>query len=115
MSDHKVHQQHDHHHGPNCGHRAIKHDGHVDYLHDGHLHSVHGDHVDEHTIAVTAANPASCTPAHRCNGHAANHVHGANCGHDAVPHGDHVDYLVDGHLHHAHGAHCDDHGVLPGA
>jgi hypothetical protein len=30
-----------------------------------------------------------------------------------VPHGDHVDYLVAGHLHHPHGGHCDDHGPLP--
>jgi hypothetical protein len=29
-----------------------------------------------------------------------------------VPHGDHTDYLVDGHLHHPHGDHCDDHGPL---
>jgi UDP-2,3-diacylglucosamine pyrophosphatase LpxH len=29
-----------------------------------------------------------------------------------VPHGDHVDYLVDGHLHHPHGDHCDDHGPV---
>jgi UDP-2,3-diacylglucosamine pyrophosphatase LpxH len=29
-----------------------------------------------------------------------------------VPHGEHVDYLVDGHLHHPHGDHCDDHGEL---
>jgi hypothetical protein len=29
-----------------------------------------------------------------------------------VPHGDHVDYFVGGHLHHAHGGHCDDHGKL---
>jgi hypothetical protein len=29
-----------------------------------------------------------------------------------VPHGDHVDYLVNGHLHHAHGDHCDDHGPV---
>jgi hypothetical protein len=26
-----------------------------------------------------------------------------------VPHGNHVDYRVSGHLHHPHG-HCDDHG-----
>lgn len=38
--------------------------------------------------------------------------HGPGCGHEAVPHGDHVDYLVDGHLHHPHGDHCDDHGPL---
>jgi hypothetical protein len=29
-----------------------------------------------------------------------------------VPHGDHVDYLVAGHLHHVHGDHCDDHGPV---
>jgi hypothetical protein len=29
-----------------------------------------------------------------------------------VPHGDHVDYLVNGRLHHQHGNHCDDHGPL---
>jgi hypothetical protein len=29
-----------------------------------------------------------------------------------VPHGDHTDYLVAGHLHHPHGDHCDDHGEL---
>jgi hypothetical protein len=32
-----------------------------------------------------------------------------------VPHDGHVDYLVDGHLHHPHGGHCDTHGpVSPG-
>jgi hypothetical protein len=29
-----------------------------------------------------------------------------------VPHGEHTDYLVQGHLHHPHGDHCDDHGPL---
>jgi hypothetical protein len=32
--------------------------------------------------------------------------------HQAVPHGYHVDYLVDGHLHHPHSTHCDHHGSL---
>ena len=109
---HPHHDHHDHVHGPGCGHVAVKHDGHVDYLHDGHLHHPHGDHVDEHVIAVSATNPAACTPAHACGGHAADHVHGPGCGHEAVPHGDHVDYLVNGHLHHPHGGHCDDHGPL---
>ena len=31
------------------------------------------------------------------------HVHGPGCGHTAVLHGDHVDYLHDGHLHNHHG------------
>ncbi len=37
------------------------------------------------------------------------HEHGAGCGHEAVPHGDHVDYVHDGHRHAAHGASYDDH------
>ena len=90
------HLDHVHQHGPNCGHTAIRHDGHVDYLHDGHLHHMHGDHVDEHVIAVGATNPVHCTPEIRCSGH----QHGPKCGHEAVPHGDHIDYLVNGQLHH---------------
>lgn len=103
---------HPHVHGPGCGHTAVKHDDHIDYLHDGHLHHVHGDHVDEHVIASDAANPSVCTSGHACSSHPADHVHGPGCGHEAVPHGDHVDYLVDGHLHHPHDGHCDHHGVL---
>jgi zinc transport system permease protein len=37
------------------------------------------------------------------------HVHGPVCGHEAVAHEDHVDYLHDGHRHAAHGAHYDEH------
>ena len=37
------------------------------------------------------------------------HEHGPECGHEAVLHGDHVDYVHDGHRHAAHGAHYDDH------
>ncbi len=114
MSNECAHQHgnHSHQHGPNCGHKAIAHDGHTDYLHDGHLHHMHGGHVDEHTIAVTSQNPSSCTPDHSCKGHDQAHVHGAGCGHEAVPHGDHVDYIVGGHLHHQHGDHCDNHGPI---
>ena len=113
MSNHKTHEGHDHQHGPDCGHKKVEHEGHQDFLHDGHLHNVHGNHVDEHAIAVGGTNPADCTPAHAaCTSHAKDHVHGAECGHDAIAHGDHTDYVVDGHLHHAHGAHCDDHGPV---
>ena len=48
-------------------------------------------------------------------GHLAAHEHGISCEHPRVPHGDHVDYLVDRHLHHPHGLHCDDHGPLSSA
>jgi zinc transport system permease protein len=37
------------------------------------------------------------------------HEHGDDCGHPAVPHGDHVDYVHDGHRHAPHGAHYDEH------
>ena len=112
MSDCKPHEQHDHVHGPGCGHVGIEHEGHVDYVHDGHLHHPHGDHVDEHVIAISEQNPAGCTPSHQCDGHESGHVHGPGCGHEAIPHGDHIDYLVNGHLHHVHGDHCDDHGPI---
>jgi len=106
------HEGHTHTHGPNCGHKAVQHDGHTDYLHDGHMHFMHEGHVDDHKVSVSSENPESCTPQHKCGTHEAGHVHGPNCGHEAVPHGNHVDYLVGDHLHHAHGNHCDDHGRL---
>ena len=37
------------------------------------------------------------------------HEHGPTCGHVAVPHGDHVDYVHDGHRHAPHGTHYDEH------
>jgi hypothetical protein len=93
--DHLTHAEHPHHHDANCGHIAVKHGDHVDYLHDGHLHHPEGDDVEEHVIEVTPANPARCTPENGHKGHEASHVHGPGCGHEAVPHGDHIDYPVD--------------------
>jgi hypothetical protein len=109
------HSDHQHAHGPRCGHTAVEHEGHTDYLHDGHMHSVHASHVDEHQLAVGAANPDACTPSHACGEHDAGHRHAPGCGHEAVPHGDHVDFRVGTHLHHPHGTHCDDHGTLRAA
>ncbi|WP_370247606.1 metal ABC transporter permease [Nocardioides sp.] len=37
------------------------------------------------------------------------HRHGRDCGHLAVPHDDHVDYVHDGHRHAPHGEHYDEH------
>jgi zinc transport system permease protein len=37
------------------------------------------------------------------------HAHDKKCGHPAVEHGDHVDYVHDGHLHASHGDHWDEH------
>ena len=56
---------------------------------------------------------SQCGAAHAsCTSHAKDHVHSADCGHPAIAHGDHTDYVVDGHLHHAHDTHCDDHGPV---
>ncbi len=110
MNEHRTHEGHAHVHSTGCGHKRVIHDGHEDYLHEGHMHHVHGDHVYEHTLGVTAANPDGCTPSHACRSHDAGHRHGPGCGHEPVPHGDHTDYLVAGHLHHPCSSHCDDHG-----
>jgi zinc transport system permease protein len=37
------------------------------------------------------------------------HEHGEGCGHPAVRHGDHVDYVHQGHRHASHGDHYDEH------
>ena len=37
------------------------------------------------------------------------HEHGADCGHPAIEHGDHVDYVHHGHRHAPHGSHYDEH------
>lgn len=99
-------------HGPGCGHIAVQHEDHVDYLDRGRLEHIEHGHTDEHVIEVSATNPDRCDPKHRASGHNEAHRHGSGCGHEAVPHGDHIDYLVDGRLHHPHGDHCDDHGPL---
>jgi len=113
--EHTTHSDHPHQHGASCSHTKVRHAGHVDYLHDGHLHATHESHVDEHRLEVSRDNPEGCTPSHACDDHDADHKHGSACGHEMVPHGDHRDYLVGGHLHYTHQSHCDDHGALPTA
>lgn len=107
---HTPHASHAHRHAQGCGHTAIQHGDHVDYLHDGHLHRAEGNQVRECHLRADATNPARCGPGHSCVAHSSAHTHGAGCGHPAVPHDGHLDYLVDGHLHHPHAGHCDDHG-----
>jgi hypothetical protein len=46
---------------------------------------------------------------HEVHEEAHEHVHGEDCGHEAVQHGDHVDYIHDGHHHAAHDGHWDEH------
>lgn len=112
MSSCLTHKEHSHIHGAGCGHPMISHQDHTDYLHEGHLHRVHENHADECKIAQDQKNPKQCTPAHRCSGHLDDHIHGPKCGHEPIPHGDHVDYLVGNHLHHPHEKHCDHHGNI---
>lgn len=52
----------------------------------------------------------TCSNEHQCTDHPADHVHGPGCGHEAVDHGDHTCYVVNGHLHYPHNGHCDHHG-----
>jgi hypothetical protein len=111
-NQHETHENHPHQHGKDCGHTAVVHNDHTDYLHDGHLHSPHDGHIDERKLEVNAANPAECTEGRDCGSHGPEHKHREDRGHEAVPHGDHVDYLVDGHLHHPHEDHCDNHGPV---
>ena len=97
---HQPLQSHPHDHGAGCGHPAIQHRDHLDYLHDGDAHRVHDDHVD--------AEPASDAPAHLAHaGHM--HAHREGCGHPAIRHGDHLDYVHGTHRHSGHQVHYDEH------
>lgn len=61
-----------------------------------------------HRARLREPFPAGELPEHEaCAEHP--HDHGPGCGHLAVPHDDHVDYVHDGHRHAAHGAHYDEH------
>ncbi|GHB63744.1 hypothetical protein GCM10010347_37140 [Streptomyces cirratus] len=45
---HTAHEDHDHAHGPACGHETVQHGDHMDYVHDGHRHAEHDGHYDDH-------------------------------------------------------------------
>lgn len=105
--EHSTHTgEHKHQHSIACGHTKIRHNDHIDYIHGGHLHHEHEGHWDECKILVSVTNPDECKPV-ACGCH-----HENDCGHEMVPHGDHMDYLVNGRLHHVHDGHCDDHGPV---
>jgi zinc transport system permease protein len=53
--------------------------------------------------------PAEPLPGHRTVDEPHGHHHGPGCGHEAVEHGDHVDYLHGSHRHAVHGGHYDEH------
>lgn len=58
---------------------------------------------------VSAMRERAARRRHRmAEGHS-EHEHSESCGHPAVPHGDHVDYVHEGHRHAMHGGHYDEH------
>ena len=62
-------------------------------------------------LRESIVNPNECVPIENLV-HDKNHVHGIGCGHEAIQHEYHIDYLVGNILHHHHGHHCDLHGPL---
>ena len=60
--------------------------------------------------SVVAAVAARARRAAHARAERHDHEHGPGCGHPALGHGDHVDYLHDGHRHAAHEGHYDEHG-----
>lgn len=61
------------------------------------------------TVSAVVRAKASAHRHRRAERH--DHEHGLGCGHPAVAHGDHVDYLHDGHRHAPHESHYDEHDV----
>ena len=50
MHEDSRHAEHEHVHGPSCGHTSQQHGDHLDYMHDGHTHREHADHWDECSV-----------------------------------------------------------------
>ncbi len=61
------------------------------------------------TPFATASDPFDLVESHTAVPEGHEHQHGHDCGHVAVPHDDHVDYVHDGHRHASHGGHYDEH------
>ena len=96
---------------------SIRHGDDIDVLQGSHLHFLREDGaLEEHTIEISERNPADCTGSHSPDaaelGHEPGHRHGQDCDHPQVPHGGHMDYLVNGCLHFVHGDHCDEYGPV---
>lgn len=98
---------HPHVHDRFCGHAAAPHEDHVDFLHDGEIHHVRSD-------AIAGGRPASADQRPSWAGlhlsHVGHmHVHRPGCGHPAIAHDDHEDYLHGDHRHAGHDVHYDEH------
>ncbi len=66
------------------------------------------------TTSAAAVRDRVAASRHR-RAEAHEHEHGPGCGHLTMPHGDHVDYVHDGHRHAPHGGHWDEHAPSGGA
>lgn len=65
--------------------------------------------MDETQTPDQRPSEADCFPH---DGHDA-HAHGQDCGHLALEHEGHVDYMHDTHRHAEHGGHWDEHPAVP--
>jgi len=130
--EHTVHKDHEHEHGPDCGHTAIVHQDahgceHIDYVHDGHLHHKceNGEnHYHDCSLEDFGSFPDGLETDCKDDFQNACHDHddgicgtAADCTHEAVPHGDHTDYIVDDNddeveVHCPHNGHCDIRGYV---
>jgi len=59
----------------------------------------------------TMKNEATPDPCQPHDGHGT-HTHGDDCGHAAMAHDDHVDFVHDTHRHARHGGHWDEHSPV---
>ena len=66
------------------------------------------DEEEPHTEGVIM----TATDTHAEHHSIAEHQHGADCGHESVQHGDHVDYVHGTHRHALHGDHYDEHEAV---
>jgi len=73
------HDQHEHRHGPGCGHREIRHGDHATTSRR-HLHAPHED-TRRAPPRREPEPPGACAPV-ECDDR-----HAPGCGHEAVPHG----------------------------
>jgi len=62
-------------------------------------------------VVVSTLSTEAADKAHKFTIKDHEHQHAEGCGHEAVAHGDHQDYLHDGQYHAKHGGHYDLHGT----
>lgn len=108
----KAHLVKNHDHKKGCGHEVAVHGGHQDFIHGGVYHALHDDHYDEHGVVVgKTETQRELASTHHLMVKNHTHHHGEGCGHEAVDHQNHKDYLHDGVYCCPHEDHVDNHGL----